>query len=249
MGKLAAVGVVLGCSIGGASAGVVTFDPPSVVVDPASAGLLEVEVTINPDFPAYDAAVVLILSDSVPFSRFVFDPEFLGALPTTLEGGLPYDVFWIVNPFPQEGVLYFAASSSPGQASLDMIVAGILTLDLSDLEPGTHAVFVDPGVDGLSGIGNRGQLEPLHGEMTIRVVPEPHTAGLVAIVLLTLGLGPRRLNRRPYSGAVRIVSPLPGLFASFELGTHGFRRGLAMDRRSRGLGSARRLTGRPSREV
>ena len=202
MKKLAVVALVALVGTGSAFGGVVGFvapDGPGFTRGPNSltvnrgvvqpGAVNDIMLSINPDFAAYDAAVIFFGSNTVPFTDFDFVPEFTTALPTTLEGPFVNPGFDVYRP----SEVYGAAAVSPGQVTLDVLQVGLLDIDLTGLVDGTYTVVFDSVVDGgLSGVGNRGVLEPLMGTFTVTIVPEPATLSLIGLGLLATVLRRRK---------------------------------------------------------
>lgn len=189
MKKLAVVGMGCLVLVGNASAGVVVFNNGAdLVVNRTTDSLTpSILVAVNPDAPAFDAAIVLAGSDTVPITGFEYLPSWTGP------GGFTVAETPIIDG---QGIYaygaYFGGNISPGQVTADTIVSGNLSVDLSGLADGTYEIVVNSATDfDTSGVGSRGVLEPLTGRLGITIVPEPAT-----LSLLGLGLAAALRRRR-----------------------------------------------------
>lgn len=122
----------------------------------------------------FNLADVVIGSNYSANLSFSYSPAWLGSFanvspPTFGIGFYDHDVFVGGN------------NPSPVGASLPL---GTVTIDTTGMLPGSYAVSIDNGHDGLSLLGLNAQTEPLYGQGLYVIVPEPTTTALLVGALL-----------------------------------------------------------------
>ena len=155
MKKLAVVGMVAMLGAGSALGGVVTFGP-DLQIDLAARGPVQIPVTLNPDSAMFDAATVLIGSADVPITAFAFAPSWGPPSGFTATEG---PLLTGEGPGVYSYEAYFGGNVSPNPLSVDTLVAGMLTIDLTGLAEGSYSVGVSTDVDG--GVTGAGIAAPI----------------------------------------------------------------------------------------
>ncbi len=170
----AAQGLFNACALGG----LVIFAPSAVEVTPGTPVTMEVTLQAE-QYPGFWGADVLIGSDDIPF---------------TFEYSEPFrrEMMYIKGPFLQSGIYQYdvlVGGSNSSRTVGSSLMLGIIRVDTTDLASGEYLIMVDYDIDQVSqmvwlySVTGLLYFEPLHGQVSITVVPEPGTLLLLAPVL------------------------------------------------------------------
>ncbi len=191
------LGLIISLAASRAFAGVVTFDPALVFIDPAISTTAQVQVSVGQattEDGTFDSVDLIIGSDIqgliayftydqefIEFTPFRFSPQPLRALGTQVYG-------------PMGSTFVGGFFNEP----ISAILVGTLILNATGVPNGEYTIGVDSARDGLSGMGLSGVNDSwTFGIARVVVIPEPGMAALLGVGLLVSILRHRdRLWRR-----------------------------------------------------
>ncbi len=184
--------VLLGLVCQPALAATATFTPIGpVIVERGADVVFEVTVSVA-SLASFDAADVVIGSNSATDIQFVYDVNWTSAFSNTTPPSSD------VGFYAQDVFVGGNNASSVGTT----VVLGRVTIKTSNTISGNHVVAIDNSIDGISGLTLGGNTETLNGSASFEVtapVPAVSSWGLGALVLLTLAAGTVMVRRSPYA--------------------------------------------------